>query len=167
MIRQAAYIDEIQSYVMERFQSPVPCRQTLHILGNNDDNKVFDQTVSPVHQQQMIQVYAESFYIQRCAVIAQVSLKRAICRTTKVQWILRSERNDYPDKTMLPFWLLSRNATGKQIFKNWWMFLDEQFLSATAIVSTAMKIPDQIAPRAGIIILRTDVRRTDAFAERQ
>ena len=74
VIRQAAYIDEIQSeaYVMEHTYSGA----RLLYLGNNDDNKVFSISFrTPPYDDTGV---AHIFSVVR---FAQVSLKRAIRRT--------------------------------------------------------------------------------------
>lgn len=77
VIRQAAYIDEIQSeaYVMEHTYSGA----RLLYLGNNDDNKVFSISFrTPPYDDTGVAAYFRAFSVVR---FAQVSLKRAICRT--------------------------------------------------------------------------------------
>lgn len=76
VIRQAAYIDEIQSeaYVMEHTYSGA----RLLYLGNNDDNKVFSISFRTPPYDDTCGAYFRAFSVVR---FAQVSLKRAICRT--------------------------------------------------------------------------------------
>lgn len=77
VIRQAAYIDEIQSeaYVMEHTYSGC---QTF-IFSNNDGNKIFSISfrTHPYDDTGVAHILEHSVL---CG-FAQVSLKRAICRT--------------------------------------------------------------------------------------